>query len=140
MDKKGRAEKRMVGQEKRTAIVLLKSMLFAFLVSILVVLCGSVFVSGGVIPEQCIGGSVALACVLGSSVGGAYGIKRIRRKTLVVGVGVGLLLFVFLSVMGTLCNEGEIEWGNGSAMILGSCLCGGGISGVLGSASVSKRR
>ena len=139
MDKKGRAEKRGAGRNCGAATVLMKSVLLAFLVSVFGVLVVSVFVSKSILPEGGMVGCTALACVMGTLIGGLYGVRKIGKKTLVVGMGIGALLFLVLGVIGTLWSGGEAEWGSNAALIIGSCLCGGGMSGVLGGVPGKRR-
>ena len=78
-------------------------------------------------------------CVLGALIGGLLAVRRIGRSTLLVGAGVGVILFLLLLLAGTLLFE-EASISNGGGMMLLSCLCGGAMAGILGSRPKKKRK
>ena len=84
-------------------------------------------------------GAVLAVCVLGAMTGGLYAARRIGRRTLLVGLGVGGVLFLLLLTAGLLAYD-TASVDQGGVGLLSACLCGGGIAGVLGGASKKKRR
>ena len=83
--------------------------------------------------------AVLAACVLGALAGGLLAVRRIGRSTLLVGAGVGAILFLLLLLAGTLLFE-EASISNGGGMMILSCLCGGAMAGILGSRPKKKRK
>ena len=113
--------------------------LAAVLTALLVLLICSLLVSGGAVPERAMDRAVLAACVLGALAGGLLAVRRIGRSTLLVGAGVGAILFLLLLLAGTLLFE-EASISNGGGMMLLSCLCGGAMAGILGSRPKKKRK
>lgn len=132
MDKKGKEGKGRAGRGGGTLNIMMKSVLMALLASVLTALTQSVLISRGILPEGSTEGYAAFACALGALIGGGYAVRKTGKKTLIVGLGIGVLLFLIFGVLGTLGSGGRAEWGSDLALIAGACLCGGGISGVLG--------
>ena len=116
----------------------LKGGVLAGVTAILSLLACAVLVSLGVLPVGGMKGAVLAVCVLGSLVGGAYGVKKVGTLPL-LGPGVGLVLFLLLLTAGLLVYDGaSVE--QGGAGILLACLCGGAIPGLLGRRPKKKRR
>ena len=113
--------------------------LAAVLTALLVLLVCSLLVSGGAVPERAMDRAVLAACVLGALAGGLLAVRRIGRSTLLVGGGVGAILFLLLLSVGSLVFE-SASLSNGGVMILLACLCGGAIPGILGRKPKKKRR
>lgn len=118
---------------------LLKGGVLAGVAAILALLLCAVLVSSGVLRERWMDGAVLAVCVAGALTGGLYAVRKIGSRTLLVGLGVGLILFLLLLTAGLLAYEtASIE--QGGVGILCACLCGGGIAGVLGRGAKKKRR
>ena len=113
--------------------------LAAVLTALLVLLVCSLLVSGGAVPERDINRAVLAACVPGALAGGLLAVRRIGRSTLLVGGGVGAILFLLLLSVGSLVFE-SASLSNGGVMILLACLCGGAMAGILGSRPKKKRK
>ena len=113
--------------------------LAAVLTALLVLLVCSLLVSGGAVPERDIDRAVLAACVLGALAGGLLAVRRIGRSTLLVGGGVGAILFLLLLSVGSLVFE-SASLSNGGVMILLACLCGGAMAGILGRKKKKKRK
>ena len=113
--------------------------LAAALAALLALLACSLLVSSGAVSEKAMDRAVLAACVLGSLVGGLLAVRRIGRSTLLVGAGVGGVLFLLLLSVGLLAFP-SASISNGGGMILLSCLCGGAMAGILGSRPKKKRK
>ena len=84
-------------------------------------------------------GAVLACCVIGALIGGMYAAGRIGRRTLLVGLGVGGVLFLLLLTAGLLAYDtASVEQGGGG--LLCGCLCGGGLAGLLGGLGKKRRR
>ena len=97
-----------------------------------------------VMGQLLLGGAAAvlaavLAGMLAGLATGVLAVRRIGRSTLLVGAGVGAILFLLLLLAGTLLFE-EASISNGGGMMLLSCLCGGAMAGILGSRPKKKRK
>lgn len=137
-----RQEKRQVeagSQWINTMCDLLKGGVLAGLTAILTLLLCAVLVSAGVLRERWMDGAVLAVCVAGALAGGLYAVRKIGSRTLLVGLGVGAVLFLLLLTAGLLAYDtASIE--HGGTGVLCACLCGGGIAGVLGRGAKKKRR
>ena len=111
----------------------------AALTAALALLICSLLISAGAVPERFMERAVLAACVLGALTGGLLAARRIGRSSLLVGTGVGAILFLLLLLAGMLLFE-DISVSNGGGMMLLSCLCGGALAGILGSRPKKKRK
>ncbi|MEY8317839.1 TIGR04086 family membrane protein [Oscillospiraceae bacterium 50-58] len=107
--------------------------------TILVLLVCAVLISMGVVPVGAMYGTALAACVVGALVGSIYAVRKIGRRSLLVGLGVGAVLFLLLLTAGFIVYQGA-SVANGGAGILCACLCGGAIPGLLGRKHKKKRR
>ena len=73
------------------------------------------------------------------TLGGCFAVRRVGRRSLLVGLGVGAVLFLLLLTAGLIANQGT-SIANGGAGILCACLCGGAIPGLFGRKPKKKRR
>lgn len=127
------------GQWVYTMCELLKGGVAAGVITILALLLCAVLMSVGLLREEWIEGTVLACCVIGSFVGGELCIKRVRSKTILIGLAVGGILFLLLLTAGLLAFESS-GMKQGGIGILCASLCGGGISGLLGGREKKKRR
>lgn len=118
---------------------LMKGGVLAGVSTVILLLFGAVLISTGVLKERWMDGAVLAVCVIASMVGGLYSVKRLKKRTLFVGLGVGLILFLLLLAAGVLAY-GTDSMGYNAAGILCSSLCGGGLAGIIGSSPKKKRR
>ena len=140
MKKKERKTEDLGGSEWLGAMCeVLKGGVLAGVTAILALLVCSVLVSMGVMPVGAMYGAVLAVCVLGALVGGTYAVRRVGRRSLLVGLGVGAVLFLLLLTAGLIVYRG-VSIANGGAGILCACLCGGAIPGLLGRKPKKKRR
>ena len=117
----------------------LKGGVLAGVTAIAALLLCAVLVSTGVLPVGAMEGAVLAVCVLGALVGGVYAVGRVGVLPLLVGPGVGVVLFLLLLTAGFLVYDGaSVE--RGGLGILCTCLCGGAIPGLLGRRPKKKRR
>lgn len=118
---------------------LLKGGVLAGVAAIVALLLCAVLVSAGLLRERWMDGAVLAVCVLGALAGGIYAVRKIGSRTLLVGLGVGAVLFLLLLTAGLLAYDtASVE--QGGVGILCACLCGGGIAGILGGGAKKKRR
>lgn len=139
MKKRDRRQEEPGGQWIESLCDLMKGGALAGAASILVLLLCAVMVSNGLLRERWMEGAVLAACVLGAMTGGIYAARRIGRRTLFVGLGVGAVLFLLLLTAGLLAyDSASLE--RGGVGLLCACLCGGGLAGVLAGLTKKKRR
>ena len=117
----------------------LKGGVLAGVTTILALLVCSVLVSVGMVSVGAMYGTVLAVCVVGALVGGTYAVRRVGRRSLLVGLGVGAVLFLLLLTAGLIAYQ-ETSIANGGAGILCACLCGGAIPGLLARKPKKKRR
>ena len=118
---------------------LLKGGLLALAVTLALLLLCAWAVSVRWLNQAAMERCTVAVCVLGAVVGGAVAMRRHREIALLLGVGTGGMLFLFLLSAGVLLYE-EAPVVNGIPGILCACLCGGGIAGILGRKTKKKRR
>lgn len=107
--------------------------------AVLTLLVCAVLTSVGVMPVGAMYGAVLAVCVLGALVGGTFAVRRVGRRSLLVGLGVGAVLFLLLLTAGLITYD-EVSIANGGAGILCACLCGGAIPGLLARKPKKKHR
>ena len=76
---------------------------------------------------------------LGARGGGLLAVRQGRGRSLLMGFGAGLILFLLLLTAGFLFYE-SADLRNGGLGLLLSCGCGGALAGVLGGKPKKKRR
>ena len=139
MKKKERRPKEMGSQWLNAMCEVLKGGVLAGVVTILALLLCAVLVSVGLVPVEAMYGTVLAACALGAFAGGIYGVRHVEGRSLLAGLGVGVVLFLLLLTAGFIVYQGA-SVANGGAGILCACLCGGAIPGLLGRKPKKKRR
>ncbi len=139
MKKKERKQEETGSPWLNVMIELLKGGVLAGVVSLAALLLCAALVSAGMLRERWMAGAVLAVCVAGAAVGGLYAVFRIGERSLLVGPGVGAVLFLLLLTAGMLAyDSASLE--NGGVGILCACLCGGAIAGILGRKPKKKRR
>ena len=117
----------------------LKGGVLAGVTTILALLVCAALVSAGAVPVGAMYGAVLAVCAVGALAGGTYAVRRVGRRSLLVGLGVGVVLFLLLLTAGLIANQGT-SIANGGAGILCACLCGGAIPGLFGRKPKKKHR
>ncbi len=116
----------------------------AMIVCIVVLLIGSILISNGVVGEGAMHQTALIACVLGGIFGGHMAVKRCATRTLLVGLGAGLVFFLILLTIGSLGGMlAANSNAGGSGSTIGTCcacLCGGAIAGLLGTKRSKTRK
>ena len=139
MKKKERRPEELGGEWLNAVCEVLKGGVLAGVTTILALLLCAVLVSVGVVPVTAMYGAVLAVCVVGALVGGTYAVRRVGLRSLLVGVGVGGVLFLLLLTAGLIAYQGN-SIANGGAGILCACLCGGAIPGLLARKPKKKHR
>lgn len=101
-------------------------------------LCSFLISSGWIGSEHMIEYTIAV-CVISSFLGGTFSISRYRAKTLLVGVGTGIVLFLLLLTVGFLFFKSVSLENHGVGLFCAS-LFGGALAGLLGGKQKKKRR
>lgn len=139
MKKRDRHQEDPGKQWINTMCDLIKGGVLAGIIAIFALLICAVLVSAGMMRERWMEGAVLAACVLGSLAGGLYAARKIGRRTLLVGLGAGAVLFLLLLTAGLLAyDDASLE--QGGAGILCACLCGGGLAGIMSGTTKKKHR
>ena len=139
MKKKERRPEELGSEWLSAMCEVLKGGVLAGVTTILALLVCAVLVSMGVLSVGAMYGAVLAVCVAGALVGGTYAVRRVGRRSLLVGLGVGAVLFLLLLTAGLIAYQGA-SIANGGAGILCACLCGGAIPGLLARKPKKKRR
>lgn len=79
-----------------------------------------------------------LSCVVGSFFGGRWAIRGCGQRALIVGLLVGVVLFLIILTIGVIFFGGRPE--SGGIGLLCACLCGGAVSGFLGYRRKGKKK
>lgn len=131
-------------QERRTAqndmgkmaLTVLKGVGIGLAVSLMILLLGTLAVSGSLVSDTFGRGLGLLAVAAGSFAGGLWAALRLKSRVLWVSLAVGgglLLLWCLLAMVPTLDREGDL------LSLALSALGGSGLSGIL-AASAKKRK
>jgi len=99
----------------------------------------SVGISAGILDERMMYQLTVVGCVLGGFAGGLWAVGRCRTRALLVGLAVGLGLFLFMMTGGVLLFENNSA-ATGSLGLLCGCLCGGALAGLLRAKPAKRKR
>ena len=110
----------------------------ALLACFLFLLLASMGVSRGWLGENLMYQLAIVSCVLSSFMGGTVAVGRCRSRTLVVGLLVGMMLFLLLLTIGVLFYDAVAPEAGGLGLLSGS-LCGGAAAGILGGKPKKRR-
>ena len=89
MKKKERRPEELGSQWLNAMCDVLKGGVLAGVTTISALLVCSVLVSAGILPVGAMYGAVLAACALGALVGGAFAVRQVGSRSLLVGLGVG---------------------------------------------------
>lgn len=118
---------------------LLKGGVMAGACALLILLVGAALVSFGVLKEGVIPGILMFACVVGALIGSVMTTGRIPQRSLLVGLGVGVILFLLLATAGVMAY-GILSPSGQSLGIFLSCCCGGALAGIFRRKPKKKRK
>lgn len=99
----------------------------------------SVGISGGWVSDRYTVQCTLAGCALSCLIGGMFAVLRCRTRTLLVGLGVGAVLFLLLLTIGLLFYPGMSVENRGVGLLCAS-LFGGALAGLLGGKPKKKRR
>ena len=139
MPKKGKRQGKETGGWSGIFLAVGKGSGVALGVTALLLFCCAAAVSLGWITQVAAERCCILSCVLGTLAGGAVSVVGGRTWALPVGAATGMVEFLVLILLGLLFFEGAPA-GSEIPEILLSCLCGGGMAGILGRKTKGKRR
>jgi len=123
---------------KYMSCILLSGVVALLLCFVFLCLC-SFFVSNGWISSKHIIKYTIAVCAISSFLGGVFAVARYRCKTLLLGVGTGLVLFLLILAAGIVFFPStSIE--NQGIGLLCAALFGGALAGLLGGKQKKKRR
>ena len=139
MKKKERRTEELGSQWLNTMCEVLIGGVLAGVTAILALLVCAALISAGVLPVNGMDGAVLAVCVLGALVGGTFAIRRVGRRSILVSLGAGAVLFLLLLTAGLIVYQ-DASMANGGAGILCACLCGSAIPGLFVGKPKKKRR
>ena len=103
----------------------------ALAVCLLFLLAASVLISRGLLGDGLTYQLSIVGCVVGAFAGGMLAVRRCGRRTLIVGLCTGAVLFLLLLTVGVLFFETMSVEQGGIGLLCGG-LCGGAAAGLLG--------
>ena len=107
-------------------------------VCLFVLILGAVATSKGILPAE-LSPRVCLAgCLIGGFLGGLLALRQQQGKTLLIGIGTGVVFFLFLLVAGIVLYHSiaPLETGGG---IFASALIGGVLSSIVAARPKKKK-
>ncbi|MEG0597951.1 MAG: TIGR04086 family membrane protein [Oscillospiraceae bacterium] len=105
---------------------------------IFLLLC-ALMMAQGWLPSGILQQLVVAGCVAGTFAGGLFASRRYGGKTLLVGLGVGIVFFLILLTVGVLFLD-DFRPEEKCLPILSASLCGGALAGLLCAKPQKKRR
>ncbi len=119
------------GKEKIPAMFLLKCLLFAYIVTVvlLAVLAFLLYKLG--LGEKFVSGAIIAIYVLATVLGGLIAGKRMQNRRFLWGLLVGAAYFVILAVVSVIFDQGSIQVGSSFFTTLVLCAGGGMLGGML---------
>ncbi len=113
----------------RAALAVLRGGILACGTAAVLLLAAACLISAGAMGERWLIGGVPGACVAGSLLGGLYAVVAgAGRRSLAVGLGTGVTLFLLLLCVGLLAYDAAGLEREGAGTLC-ACLCGGGLAG-----------
>lgn len=106
---------------------------------LLLLAAAAALISAGLVSDGQMDNAVTGACLLGALAGGLFAVRRAGTKTLLLGLGTGAVLFLFLLSAGFLLYGAPAVEKQGISAAC-ACLCGGAIAGILGGRPRKKQR
>ncbi len=106
---------------------------------LIVLAAAALLISSGSIGEERAVLCTGCACLVGGLAGGFVAVRQVGRRTLLVGMGCGVLLCAVLAAVGVVCFE-NVHLQGSSLWNCGAILLGGMCMGLLGTRSKKKRR
>lgn len=111
----------------------------ASVVALLLLLLCSFAISAGMLSQKMELQMTIAACVIGSFFGGSVTRNRWGCKYLLAGLSAGGVFFLILLTI-SLLGYGTMDIGGAGLGVMGGCLCGGAISGLLGGRKKKKKK
>jgi putative membrane protein (TIGR04086 family) len=109
----------------------------AFLLCVGILLAAAVGISAGILGEGTAYQVTLLACLLSVTAGGLFAVRR--HRSVLTGAATGVVFYLCLLTVGLALYEiSPLERGN--LGILGACLVGGALAGLLGGRAPKRRR
>ena len=139
MPKNGKRQEGKNSSWMEIAVGLTKGCAVALGTTILLLFGCAAAVSARWLGQQTMERCVVMACVIGALVGAAVAMQNHRDWAMPLGIGTGGGLFLLLLTAGILFYE-NAPIPSGMTGIFCACLCGGGITGILGRKTKKKRR
>ena len=136
MHKKGMEQETQILQMFIHALI---GVLVGFAVCIVCLMVFSLAVANGILPESQMKALTLVACVLSGGAGGWIAARKSKTARLLIGFMAGGGLFLMIITIGCLVYH-SIGVEQDGLLLLGSCLCGGALSGILAGQGRGKRR
>lgn len=108
-------------------MALLKGVFVALVALLILVFIAAVAISNGLLKQDSMTGIVLVCTLLSSLFGGIYTLSSVKKQFFLLGVAVGLILFVVLLFLG-LCFYQNVSVLHGGSEILLASLCGGAMA------------
>ncbi len=107
--------------------------------ALVVLLAAACLIWAGLLSNGMGNSAVTAACLVGGFASGMFAVRRGNVAPLAGGIGAGMVLFLLLLCVGVLVYDALPGLRSGG-VVAGACLCGGGLSGVLGRSGGGKKR
>ena len=118
------------GKAASLTIALFFGGLLALGIEVVILLLGSMAISGGILSETLSSRITAASCVLGCLAGGLYSCRRWGERRLLAGVGAGGVCFLLILAVSLFMGDGP-KLGAQALTELACCCCGGAVAGML---------
>ena len=126
-------------QVMRFASCMLVGGIIGVIACVVILFLCSIGISYGWIGDEYMTQYTVIACLASAFLGGMYSVSRLKKKTLIVGIGVGIVQFLILLVVGVMIFP-SVTIDSTGGILLCMSLLGGMFAGLLGGKRKKKRR
>ncbi|WP_310602423.1 TIGR04086 family membrane protein [Anaerosporobacter sp.] len=120
-----------VAEKKTLPIHIAKALIFAYIVTAIILLLLSFILYKAQIPSGVVSVGVILAYILSTFVGGFFIGKKVEARKFLWGIAVGAIYFLIVIIISIIMNKAAFGSAGSIVTVLGMCLLGGMLGGMI---------
>lgn len=117
--------------KKSFPIHIAKALIFAYIVTAVILLMLSFILFKAQIPSGVVSVGVILAYILSTFVGGFFIGKKVEARKFIWGLAIGAIYFMIIIIISIIMNKAAFGSAGSVVTVLGMCLLGGMLGGML---------